>query len=122
MSTLFLSLGIGAVGGAGAVGRFWVHNRVVEADPRDFPLATFIVNVTGSLALGLLYGAGATHDLRLLLGTGLLGAFTTFSTWMFETERLVADGALRSAFINVIVSLILGLTAFAAGFALTNAI
>ncbi len=121
MSTVFLSFGIGALGGAGAVGRFWIHNRVVQADPRDFPLGTFIVNIVGSLALGLLIGAGATHDLRLLAGTGLLGAFTTFSTWMFETERLVADGALRSAMTNIVVSLGLGLAAFSVGFVLGSA-
>ncbi|MGB1582590.1 MAG: fluoride efflux transporter CrcB [Solirubrobacterales bacterium] len=120
MSTVLLSLGLGALGGAGAVGRFWVHNRVVQADPRDFPLGTFIVNAVGSLVLGLLYGVGAAHDLRLLVGTGLLGAFTTFSTWMFETERLVADGALRSALTNIVVSLGLGLAAFSVGFAVGN--
>lgn len=115
MKTILFTGGIGVLGGCGAVARYWVHNAIVRADPRDFPLGTFVVNVSGSLLLGLLIGAKAGHDLRLLLGTGLLGAFTTFSTWMFETERMTADGAVRGATTNVVVSLGLGFAAVALG-------
>lgn len=115
MRTILLTGGIGALGGCGAVARYWVHNAIVRADPRDFPLGTFVVNASGALLLGLLIGVKAGHDLRLLLGAGLLGAFTTFSTWMFETERMTADGAVRGAATNVIVSLGAGFAAVALG-------
>lgn len=115
MRTVLLTGGIGALGGFGAVARYWVHNAIVRADPRDFPLGTFIVNVLGAFLLGLLVGAKVGHDVRLLVGTGLLGAFTTFSTWMFETERMTVDGAARGAATNVVVSLAIGFAAVSLG-------
>ena len=110
-----LVLGVALLGGLGAVGRYLIHAAIVRADPSEFPLATFTVNVLGSFALGLLAGSGASHELRLLVGTGVLGAFTTFSTWMWETERMVADGQRRGAVAGVAVSLLAGLGAVAAG-------
>lgn len=115
MRTVLLTGGIGVLGGFGAVARYWVHNAIVRADPRDFPLGTFIVNFLGSFLLGVLVGANAGHDLLLLVGTGLLGAFTTFSTWMFESERMAADGATRGAITNIALSLTAGLVAVIVG-------
>ncbi|MFY9488287.1 MAG: fluoride efflux transporter CrcB [Solirubrobacterales bacterium] len=107
--------GVALLGGLGAVARFAIHARVVRSHPLEFPLATFIVNITGSLTLGLLIGSGAGHDLRLLAGTGLLGAFTTFSTWMFETERMIDDGGAAAAVRGVVTSLVCGFAAVALG-------
>lgn len=118
MNGVLLALGVGLLGGVGAVGRYWIHSSVVRIDPRDFPLGTFIVNVLGSFGVGLLFGIGVGHDAHLLLATGLLGAFTTFSTWMFETERMAIDGAVRGAATNVVVSLAVGFGAVVAGVAL----
>lgn len=115
MRTVLLTGGIGALGGFGAVARYWVHNAIVRVDPRDFPLGTFIVNFLGAFLLGVLAGAQAGHDLLLLLGTGLFGAFTTFSTWMFETERMTVDGATRGAVTNVAISVVAGLIAVIVG-------
>lgn len=122
MNSILLALGIGVLGGCGATARFWLHSLVVRADPLDFPLGTFLVNVIGSFLLGVLVGAGAGHDLQLLLAVGLLGAFTTFSTWMFETERLVADGFARGAAVNVLISVVIGFAAVAAGVVLGGAL
>jgi len=108
-------IGVALLGGCGAVARYLVHASVVRVDPDDFPLGTFIVNILGAFALGVVVGAGAGHDVRLLAGTGFLGAFTTFSTWMFETERLAADGYARQAAVNIAISLALGLGAAALG-------
>ncbi|MER6671800.1 fluoride efflux transporter CrcB [Streptomyces sp. NPDC000983] len=80
-----------------------------------FPWGTLAVNVTGSLVLGLLTGAAADPQLRLLLGTGLCGALTTYSTFSHETLRLTESGAGRTAVLNVTASLTAGLAAAFAG-------
>lgn len=115
MNSVPLTIGVALLGGLGAVARYVVHSAIVRADPTEFPLATFAVNVSGSFALGVLAGAGAGHDASLLAGTAVLGAFTTFSTWMWETERMVADGESRGAVAGVVTSLLLGLGAVALG-------
>jgi CrcB protein len=118
MSAVLLWIGVALVGGCGAVSRFAIHRSVVLRDPNDFPSGTFIVNMLGSFALGLLFGAGAGHDLRLIAGTAFLAAFTTFSTWMFESERLANDGYPRAAVINIALSVGVGLLAVTIGVAL----
>jgi fluoride exporter len=81
----------------------------------DFPLGTLIVNLSGALALGLLVGLGFTGDRLLIAGTATIGSYTTFSTWMFESQRLVEDGEFVSAGANVLISLGAGLGAVALG-------
>ena len=115
-------IGIALLGGLGAVARFAIHSAVVRVNPADFPLGTFIVNMLGAFAAGLLVGAAAGHDLHWLAGVAFLGAFTTFSTWMFESERLAADGYLRSAVMNILVSCAAGLGALALGVSLGGAL
>lgn len=80
--------GVGALGGVGAVARVLLSRGTVRG--------TLLVNLGGAFALGLLAGAGVDGDARLLLGGGLLGAFTTFSTWMAQARRswLLVPGAL----------------------------
>jgi CrcB protein len=110
---------------AAAVGaplRYVVDQAVQHRWPRAFPAGTMTINVTGSLLLGLLTGLAAHHGLPqqavTVLGTGLLGAYTTFSTFTYETVRLLEDGAVAEATLNVAGSLVLGLAAAAAGFGL----
>jgi CrcB protein len=95
---------------------------VADRIEMDFPLGTLLVNLSGSLLLGLLAGAGLAHHLpatlEALLGTGFCGAYTTFSTWSYETVRLLEEGELLAAFGNVALSLAGGLVAAAAGIAL----
>jgi len=93
MNGLFLAIGIGLLGGAGAVARFAIHRGVTRADPLDFPLGTFIVNVAGAFVLGLLFGARIGHDTMLLVGLGFLGGFTTYSAFSQETFAYLQDGA-----------------------------
>ena len=76
---------------------------------RAFPWGTLAVNLSGAFALGLLVGAAVGGDALRLAGTGFLGAYTTFSTWMLETHRLAEDGRGRAALANVAVSLAAGL-------------
>jgi CrcB protein len=113
--TALLWTGVGLVSGVGAVLRFTLH-RAVQARRADaFPLGTLAVNVLGSLLLGVLHGAGVGGDAGLLLGTALLGSFTTFSTWMVESERLAAEGETGFAAATIVVSVALGLAAVALG-------
>ncbi|TQM80426.1 camphor resistance protein CrcB [Saccharothrix saharensis] len=86
--------------------------------PRSFPWATLAVNVVGSFVLGCV--AGASPDLVALLGTGLCGGLTTYSTFSYETIRLAEDGRYRQAFANVAASLTTGVAAAALGYALTR--
>ncbi|MGQ5227842.1 fluoride efflux transporter CrcB [Streptomyces sp. MN3] len=91
-----------------------------------FPWGTFTVNVAGSLVLGLLAGAAAAgvagSELQLLLGTGLCGALTTYSTFSSETLRLAESGTFGYAAANVLVSTAAGLGAAFAGAALAGAV
>ncbi|WP_030273798.1 fluoride efflux transporter CrcB [Streptomyces sp. NRRL B-24484] len=101
----------------------YLADRAVQAR-RDtvFPWGTFLINVSGTSVLGALAGATHAHGLpdgaMLLLGTGVCGALTTFSTPTYETVRLLEDGSLAEAGVNTLGSLPAGLTAAAAGFAL----
>jgi fluoride exporter len=110
-------IGVAVVSGAGAVLRFALHTAVQRRAAGVFPSGTLAVNGIGSLVLGVLHGAGVTGDALLLAGTALLGSFTTFSTWMVETERLAEEGAGDLAVANILGSLALGLAAVALGWA-----
>ncbi|MGH2905832.1 MAG: fluoride efflux transporter CrcB [Solirubrobacterales bacterium] len=115
MNSPAVVIGVALLGGLGAVARYAIHSAVVRANAADFPLGTFIVNALGSFAGGLLLGAAAGHDAHWLIAVGFLGAFTTFSTWMFESERLAADGYARTAVVNIVFSSAVGLGAVALG-------
>ncbi|MDX3384176.1 fluoride efflux transporter CrcB [Streptomyces niveiscabiei] len=102
-----------AVGGMiGAPLRYLTDRAVQSRHDSVFPWGTFTVNVVGCLVLGALTGAAsAGPDLRLLLGTGLCGALTTYSTFSYETLRLAETGAGLDALANVAGSLLAGLGA-----------
>lgn len=104
-------LGVAAFGGIGAILRFLVDATVSARMGRDFPLGTFVVNISGAFALGLLTGLTVDSGTALLAGTATLGAYTTFSTWMLETQRMAEDGEFVPAVANVVVSLAVGLGA-----------
>jgi CrcB protein len=108
-------LGIGLLGGAGAVARLLLDGTVSERAGTGFPYGTLAVNLLGSVGLGLLVGAGVSSTTYRLLGTGLIGAFTTFSTWAFESHRMGEDGQPGLAALNFGLSLILGVLAAWAG-------
>jgi len=107
--------GVLVLGGLGAVARFLLDAVTSQRVGRDFPAGTLAINLSGAFLLGLLTGAGASGNSSVLAGTATIGSFTTFSTWMLETHRLVEDGDRRDAIVNVVVSLAVGLLAAAAG-------
>ncbi len=115
-------VGAAALGGLGAILRFRLDELVDLRATGEFPLGTLVVNVLGSFALGVLAGGGVGGDALLLAGTGLLGSFTTFSTWMLETERLAEESDDGFALLNVGVSLVAGLAAALLGWAIGAAL
>ncbi|WP_459863272.1 fluoride efflux transporter CrcB [Endothiovibrio diazotrophicus] len=114
------TLAIAAGGAVGAVGRFWVSTAVYGWLGRNFPWGTLAVNVAGSLAMGFLYvllvdRMAGPAEVRAALTVGLLGAFTTFSTFSLETLNLIEAGEPLKAGINVLVSVALCITAAGLG-------
>ena len=113
--TALLWAGVVLIGGTGSVLRFLADGFVSSAAGRDFPFGTMAVNISGALILGLLTGLALGHDQALLAGTAAVGSYTTFSTWMLETQRLTEERQFRKAVLNVVVSLVLGVAAAALG-------
>jgi len=112
--------------GVGAPARFLLDSYIQQRTAAAFPWGTLVVNVSGCLILGILTGLSLYHGMsnqtRLVLGTGGMGAYTTFSTFSFETVRLAEEGALDLAVRNAAANLFVGLAAAAAGIALMAAV
>ena len=104
-----------ACGGAGAIARFLVDGAIQFRRLSEFPMGTLVVNLTGSFALGLIVGLSAPHRTTEVIGVATIGSYTTFSTWMLETQRLAEEGELGNAAGNALVSLVVGLGAAALG-------
>lgn len=111
----YLLVGIG--GTFGSITRFALGRMISNRSKSSFPMGTFLINITGALFLGIvstLQGKG----IYLLLGDGFLGAYTTFSTFMYEGFNLLQGRKKLNAFIYIISSLILGIIGYAIGFSL----
>ncbi|AVH58285.1 MULTISPECIES: fluoride efflux transporter CrcB [Streptomyces] len=110
----------------GAPLRYLTDRAVQQRHDTVFPWGTFAVNIVGCLVLGVLTGAvtytGASHAVQLLVGTGLCGALTTYSTFSYETLRLAESGAKFLALVNVIGSVTAGLGAVFVGVTLAEAL
>jgi len=121
---ILLMVCLGAAVGAPA--RYLTDRAMQSRHDSVFPWGTLAVNVVGSLILGLLVGAASHHhvpaEVVAAVGTGFCGALTTYSTFGFETVRLVEDGARLYAVLNVVASLLAGFGAAAMGYALGQAL
>ncbi len=111
-----------AVGGAtGALARYWLSGWVASAFSGFFPLGTLVVNVLGSFLLGFgmqaMEAVPLSAEVRTMLTIGFLGAFTTFSTFSYETVALLRDGDWTRATLYTGLSFVLGLTAVLIGIA-----
>ena len=111
MSLLALWLGVGVLGGLGSLARFLLDAVVSTGSAGRFPFGTLAVNLSGAAVLGLLVGVSLHGDAFLLAGTAVIGSYTTFSTWVFESHRLAEDGRSLLAAANLALSLLLGLGA-----------
>lgn len=108
-------LAVAGVGGLGAIGRFLLDSLIAEHAGRDFPYGTFAINISGALVLGILAGLAIEGNLMVIAGTATIGSFTTFSTWMLETDRLAEDRELQRSTLNISVSLLAGFAAALVG-------
>jgi CrcB protein len=113
-------LGIAVLGALGALTRNTLDGWVADRTGGAFPWGTFVINVSGSIALGFLFTlfterAAIDPALRFSITTGFLGAYTTFSTFSLETVRLLQNGELGAAAGNVVLNVGLGLTGVYAG-------
>lgn len=108
-------LAVGILGGGASVARFLLDGAVAARFGREFPLGMLVVNLSGCVAAGLLYGLAGAGDLRLLAGTATLGSFTTFSTWMLDLERSAEQDEAGALVANLVLSAVLGLGGVALG-------
>ncbi len=114
MSALAI-LALAALGGVGAVARHITVFEVAERSGDHFPFGTLAVNLSGSLIVGLLLGAGVTGTALTLLAGGLLGSYTTYSAWMADSDGLAREGRPQAAALNIFLSLFAGLAAIVIG-------
>jgi len=110
-----LWLGVALLGGLGAVARYVVSTTVARGGEGWFPWGTLAVNLSGTALLGLLAGVALHGDALTLAGGGLLGSYTTFSTWMLDGDRLAEHHSGRALAANLVGGLLLGLAAIALG-------
>ena len=118
--TRYLAVALG--GALGAMARYWIYIVVSERFPTRFPLGTLIINVSGSFIIGffltVVTGRMNIHpNWTLAIAVGFVGAYTTFSTFEYETFRLLEIGSGMGGLMNVIASLILGFLAVWGGIA-----
>lgn len=113
--------GVLVLGGIGAIFRTRIGAAIDKRKQTPFPLGTFVVNVSGSFLAGVLYGAAVAGDGELLASTALIGAYTTFSTWMADSEKLTCGGPAELVLLNVFGSLFAGLGAALLGMTIARA-
>jgi len=113
--TVVIWAAVVVIGGAGSVLRFLVDGAVSSSANRDFPLGTMAVNISGAVILGVLTGLALGHYQALLAGTAAVGSYTTFSTWMLESQRMAEERQYAKVAVNIVMSLVLGVAAAAVG-------
>ena len=117
-----LTLSVAVAAGLGAVARYVLDQVVQHRAATTFPVGTLLINLTGSLLLGLTVGLGLHHGLpktpTVVVGVGFAGGYTTFSTWVWESLALAEAGEMARAVTNVVASLAAGLLVAAAGLGL----
>ena len=120
------ALWVGIGGFLGANARYWLGGWVAARLGSAFPYGTFVINISGSFILGMIMGLldsrALSPAMRLAMGIGFVGAYTTFSTWTYETIRLIEGGSILLATTNVVGSLAAGLLATIGGLAAGRAL
>ena len=112
-----MTLVLVSIGGAlGALVRYRLGVAIVRKEKATFPLGTFLINISGALALGVLCGFGVTGNPYFLLGDGFCGAFTTFSTFSVESVQLIRSKAPKKAALFIVLSMAVGYICFAVGY------
>jgi len=116
----FVLVGVGGV--FGGICRFQLGKAISQKANTSFPVGTFLINISGALLLGVLTGMDMGNSDYLLLGDGFCGAFTTFSTFMYEGFHLFQESDKLNAFIYIFSTLLLGIIGFVCGYAIGKTI
>ncbi len=106
---------IGLLGGVAAAGRFVLDYEISIRNPGPFPLGILAVNLLGALAIGVVAGSTLDGETATIVTGGVIGSFTTFSTWVLDSHRLASAGRVELAWLNVGLSVIAGFAAVALG-------
>jgi CrcB protein len=120
-------VGIMVAGALGAAARYGLDGFVGDRTGSAFPWGTFVINISGSLVLGFLFTVlteriAIDSALRFSITTGFIGSYTTFSTWMLETARLIQDRSYLLATWNAAGSVVVGMAAVGAGIVIGRAV
>lgn len=113
-------VGIGGI--FGGILRFIIGRTLAEKANTNFPIATFVINITGAFLLGVLTSLNISENTYLLLGEGFLGAYTTFSTFMYEGLNLFKNDKNKNAIVYILGSVFLGLVSYILGFAIIKSL
>lgn len=118
---------VGAGGMLGSIARYITSKSIHEKVNAVFPFGTFTVNIAGSLVIGFLYAwlsrkTGGNESMKLLLGTGFCGGFTTFSAFAFENVDLLQQKLISTSVLYICLTLVIGFLAVLTGFALGKSI
>lgn len=116
MTILFLAIG----GAFGAIARHQTGAFILAHNKHKFPLGTFLINIMGSMILGILCGLHLSGNSYSLLGDGFCGAFTTFSTFSVETVQLIRGRSRKKAAAFIVLSVAIGITLFIAGYQIAS--
>ncbi len=111
---------VGAGGVLGGLCRFQLGRMMAQTSKAVFPIATFWINITGAFLLGIFTSLSPGENLYLLLGDGFLGAYTTFSTFMYESFVLFEGKKQLNALVYILGSVLCGILGYIAGFALAK--
>jgi CrcB protein len=106
---------VGLLGGIAAAARFVLDYEVLVRSRGDFPLGILAVNLLGALAIGVVAGSTLSGEAATIVTGGVIGSFTTFSTWVLDSHRLAAAGRAELAWLNIGLSIALGFGAVALG-------
>lgn len=106
-------------GAAGSLTRYILGKLIAQKAKGNFPLGTFIINISGAFLLGVLSTLNPTKNVYLFAAEGFLGGYTTFSTFMYEGFTLISSNKRLNAFIYITCTVITGITGFFAGSLLT---
>jgi fluoride exporter len=120
VETLTKYLAVAAGGALGAMARYYLNGSALERVAVPFPTPTFVINITGSFIIGFFLTLvteriSVSPHLRLAVVVGFVGAYTTFSTFEYETAILLRERAYLTAFLNVTLSFVIGLAAVLGG-------
>jgi fluoride exporter len=108
-------IAVGLLGGTAAAARFLIESAFAARSDHPFPLGVLVVNLAGTLVLGLVAGAALQGEALVVVAGGMIGSFTTFSTWMLDSHRLADAGHANLVWLNLGLSLVAGFAAIIIG-------